>query len=122
MSRVFLTSVISATMFSEIRAMDTVIYVSTVKEGPEILKDLKFTSVLKEGPIVECLKKRFGIIVEPNPIRITLLPGDVVYVINPGGKTVNLDELPEYSSVTLTKYEVFDRVDFIKRELEKLNK
>lgn len=114
--RTFVTSVITDSMLEKVRSMDVVIDVNAVDEGIDGLKDVEFISALKDEALVKALVEK-GIDAEVNPIKVTLLPGDVLYVINPGVRLYNLSdgELPKYSTITMTRYEIFMKADFIKK-------
>ena len=114
--RTFVTSVITDSMLEKVRSMDVVIDVNTVDEGIEGLRGVEFISALKDEALVKALVEK-GIDAEVNPIKVTLLPGDVLYVINPGVRLYNLSdgELPKYSTITMTRYEIFTKADFIKK-------
>lgn len=114
--RTFVTSVITDSMLEKVRSMDVVIDVNAVDEGIDGLKGVEFISALKDEALVKALVEK-GIDAEVNPIKVTLLPGDVLYVINPGVRLYNLSdgELPKYSTITMTRYEIFMKADFIKK-------
>lgn len=114
--RTFVTSVITDSMLEKVRSMDVVIDVIAVDEGIEGLRGVEFISALKDEALVKTLVEK-GIDAEVNPIKVTLLPGDVLYVINPGVRLYNLSdgELPKYSTITMTRYEIFTKADFIKK-------
>ena len=114
--RTFVTSVITDSMLEKVRSMDVVIDVNAVDEGIDGLKGVEFISALKDEALVKALIEK-GIDAEVNPIKVTLLPGDILYVINPGVRLYNLSdgELPKYSTITMTRYEIFMKADFIKK-------
>lgn len=114
--RTFVTSVITDSMLEKVRSMDVVVDVQAVDQGIESLKNVDFISALKDEALVKALKEK-GVETKVNPIRVMLLPGDVLYVINPGIKLYNLGdgELPKYSTITMTRYEVFTKADFVKK-------
>lgn len=114
--RIFVTSVITNSMMEKVRSMDVVINVESVDEGIDGLKNVEFISALKDEALINALREK-GIYAEINPIKISLLPGDTVYVIDPGIKLYNLydSELPKYSTITITKYEIITKSEFIKK-------
>ena len=72
----------------------------------EVLKDVKFISVLKYKPLVKFLNSK-GIGAKLNDVKFQILPGDRVMVINPNIKLHKMEEdeeLPEHTTITITEY------------------
>ena len=104
--RIFLTTVISSSMLSELFRSDTCLQFVPVKEGIDILKNMDFISALKDEAIVNFLNKK-GInkaVLNPEEY-IELFPGDTLYVINPKtSREARRDkELPDHTVMTITK-------------------
>lgn len=106
-NRVFVTSVITDSMFDKVRSTGVEIRMRGVDEGIDVLKNIDFISALKDEALVRTLNNN-GINAEVNPIKVSLYPGDVLYVINPGVRLYDLEqkELPKYSTITVNKYEI----------------
>lgn len=117
--RVILTNVLTESMMRELRSIDGVITVHAVSDGLNSLRDKKVLSALKDEALVKALNEK-GIDVKVNPIKVTLLPGDTLFVINPGVKLYELkdEEIPEYSTITLTQYDIYSKKEYEKKMLE----
>ena len=114
--RQIITNVLTESMMRELRSIGGVIVVHAVGEGVEELRGRKLLSALKDEALVKALNER-GIDVSVNPIKVTLLPGDTLFVINPGVKMHELPrdaEIPEYSTITLTQYDIFTQKDYMR--------
>lgn len=103
--RKFLTNAIADSMFDKIKNGKT--YITAELVPLEDLKDPDIISGLKEPIIVNSLREK-GIYVELNEFKITLIQGDILYVINPGIKLslVKGDVIPPTATMTVTKYTV----------------
>lgn len=109
--RIFVTSVLTDNMLRNAKSQEYEIkcYSSSLYELRKILdQGENVTFALRNGALVGTLRKR-GIPAEVNPIEITLEKGDILFVLDPGGKIHDLiyeDELPEYMTITVGKYEI----------------
>ena len=123
--RNFVTSVLADNMLAKARVKDgCVLEMSTVK--PEDLRDIELISALRSKAISGTLYEKYGVDVRVNPVKIQVLPGDTIYVLNVVGvANVNSyeteDILPEQATIEVAKYEVFSKKEFIKKILSSKN-
>ena len=109
--RIFVTSVITDNMLRNSKNQENEIKCSgsSLEELRSVLdQGEKVTFALRNGALVGTLRKK-GIPAEVNPIEITLEKGDILFVLDPGGKIHDLiyeSELPDYMTITVGKYEI----------------
>ena len=117
--RVFVTTVMTDNMCELLKPIKAVVTVEAVAEGVDCLKDINFISALKDEALVKALKER-GIDIELNPIKVKLLPGDTVYVINPGVRLYDLGDKDQKKSTSMAvaKYCIYNQSEYIKTCLD----
>lgn len=123
--RNFVTSVLADNMLAKARMKNgCVLEMSTVR--PEDLRGIELISAIRSKAISGTMYEKYGVEVRVNPVKIQLLPGDTVYVLNVVGvANVNSYEneeiLPEQATIEVAKYGVFSKKEFIKRILSSKN-
>lgn len=103
--RKFVSNAFADSMFDKVKDGKT--HMIPVLVPLSELKDPEIISVVRDPIIVNSLRER-GIYVDLNESKITLIPGDVIYVINPGIKLnmVKGDVIPPTATMTVTKWRV----------------
>ncbi len=112
--RIFVTSVLTDNMLRNAKTREYEIKCSgsSLEEIRTVLdQGEKVTFALRNGALVGTLRKK-GIPAEINPIEITLEKGDILFVLDPGGRIHDLiyeNELPDYMTITVGKYEIINK-------------
>lgn len=124
---IYVSSALADNMFSASRGAGLICVVSQVSfpEFKHVMQEQADKVVPafreKDYQLINYLADEKGISnLQTNPIRVTLVSGDVLYVINPGG--VQIGDEYDYSKVTptITKYEAWEVEDY-KNSLQQQN-
>ncbi len=103
--RVWLTTIFAQAMMEKLSPGNSIeIQKKNIKLDE--LKGKRFICALKSKPLVNFLVKK-GVEAKFNDIKFQVLPGDRIMVVNPNVKLHKYEEnqeLPEYTTVTVTEY------------------
>lgn len=120
--RTFVTTVFTSSMTERIKSMDCLLDIYDLSEqGVLALIGVDFISALKDQQVVDLLQKSGVENAKVNPIKVILMPGDTLYVVNPDVSREDRknNNIPEHITITVTKYKVKKKEAFVKEYLEK---
>lgn len=115
--RVFIASRFTENMLSK-KAKSLGCVISTSQSSfDELRNEPNLISALKNQSLVNTLCKKYGVKVQFSPIKFQLIPGDVLFTVAPSELIYELarldEELPDHVTLTVSKYEVLKKEDFI---------